>query len=103
MLPSFSLLYFLDQRISSGVVGASPFEQITIKVIGRQWYWDYESQSVIEGYNSSSISNEFSSYMVPTDELYLGELRLLQVDNVLILPRFKTLRFLITSGDVIHS
>jgi heme/copper-type cytochrome/quinol oxidase subunit 2 len=41
--------------------------------------------------------------MVPTDELYLGELRLLQVDNVLILPRFKTLRFLITSGDVIHS
>ena len=103
MLPSFSLLYFLDQRISSGVAGVSPFEQITIKVIGRQWYWDYESQSAVEGYNASSISNEFSSYMVPTDELYLGELRLLQVDNVLILPRFKTLRFLITSGDVIHS
>jgi heme/copper-type cytochrome/quinol oxidase subunit 2 len=49
------------------------------------------------------VFKEFSSYMIPSDELYLGELRLLQVDNVLVLPRFKAIRFLITSGDVIHS
>jgi len=97
MLPSFSLLYFLDQKVSYGLED-SP---LTVKVIGRQWYWDYESFSLAK--NSSVTLNTFSSYMVSSDELDMGELRLLQVDNLLVLPKFKTIRFLITSGDVIHS
>jgi len=100
MLPSFSLLYFLDQKIP--YEGSIPNDILTIKVIGRQWYWDYENIS-FDPVTLLIKKRYFSSYMIPSDDLYLGELRLLQVDNLLILPRFKTIRFLITSGDVIHS
>jgi cytochrome c oxidase subunit 2 len=41
--------------------------------------------------------------MIPTEDLKPGQLRLLEVDNPLVLPAGKTIRILITSGDVIHS
>jgi len=41
--------------------------------------------------------------MIAEDELELGELRLLEVDNRVVLP-FKThIRLLITAADVLHS
>ena len=46
---------------------------------------------------------EFDSYIVPDDELLFGDLRLLEVDNPLILPRFTEIRMLFTSTDVIHA
>jgi len=48
-------------------------------------------------------SFEFDSCMVITDSLQLGQRRLLEVDNPLIVPCSVGLRFLITSADVLHS
>lgn len=41
--------------------------------------------------------------MVPTDSLNPGNIRLLEVDNRLILPSKTNLRILVTATDVIHS
>jgi len=45
----------------------------------------------------------FDSYMVAEDELKLGGLRLLEVDNRLVLPIQTNIRLLITAVDVLHS
>jgi heme/copper-type cytochrome/quinol oxidase subunit 2 len=44
-----------------------------------------------------------TSYMLAEDDLPNGGLRLLEVDNVLRVPAYTHLHFLITSSDVIHS
>jgi len=45
----------------------------------------------------------FDSYMVPEDELEFGELRLLEVDNRVVLPINTHIRILVTAADVLHS
>lgn len=70
---------------------------LTIKVVGHQWYWSYEYSD----YQPASI--EFDSYMIPSSELRKGELRLLEVDNRLIVPIETEVRVLVTGGDVLHS
>jgi cytochrome c oxidase subunit 2 len=89
--PSFKLLYLMDEVIDAG---------ITIKVIGHQWYWSYE-YSDYATQDGSSI--EFDSYMVGEDDLELGDLRLLEVDNRVVVPKNTHVRMIITSADVIHS
>jgi cytochrome c oxidase subunit 2 len=89
--PSFKLLYLMDEVIAPA---------ITLKVIGRQWYWSYEYSDYINE-NSESIS--FDSYMVPTNELEPGQLRLLEVDNRIIVPVDTHIRIIGTASDVIHS
>jgi cytochrome c oxidase subunit 2 len=68
---------------------------MTIKVTGHQWYWEfaYPDQGGID----------FSSYVIPEDQLKPGQLRNLDVDNRLVVPAGKNIRILTTSGDVIHS
>jgi heme/copper-type cytochrome/quinol oxidase subunit 2 len=41
--------------------------------------------------------------MIPEDELELGELRLLEVDNRIVLPVNLHIRILVTAADVLHS
>jgi len=41
--------------------------------------------------------------MIITDSLELGQRRLLEVDNPLVVPCSVGLRFLITSADVLHA
>jgi len=48
-------------------------------------------------------NNITESYMISDEDLELGDYRLLEVDNSLILPVKKTIRLLITSDDVLHS
>nr|WIM50659.1 cytochrome c oxidase subunit II [Conus ventricosus] len=85
-LPSLRLLYLLDEISDCS---------LTVKSIGHQWYWSYEY---------SDFSNiEFDSYMVPTDELEVGDFRLLEVDHRVVLPTQTDIRVLVTSADVIHS
>ena len=67
---------------------------MTIKVTGRQWFWQYE-------YPDENIA--FDSYIIPDDQLQPGQLRLLDVDNVLVLPIDSNIRIVTTAGDVIHS
>lgn len=46
---------------------------------------------------------EYDSYMIPTSDLEDGNLRLLEVDNRVILPVNTHVRVIVTSTDVIHS
>nr|QXJ42182.1 cytochrome c oxidase subunit II [Rossia sp. GS-2021] len=85
-LPSLRLLYLLDET-------NQPL--ITIKSMGHQWYWSYEY--------SDFLNIEFDSYMIPTNELNLGEFRLLETDHHLILPMKTNIRIIVSSADVIHS
>jgi cytochrome c oxidase subunit 2 len=41
--------------------------------------------------------------MIPEDELEIGELRLLEVDNRVVLPITTHIRILVTAADVLHS
>ena len=90
-VPSFALLYSIDEVIDPAV---------TVKVIGHQWYWSYE-YSDYSDLNGNGIS--FDSYMVADDDLQKGQLRLLEVDNRVVLPANTHVRALVTSSDVIHS
>lgn len=87
-IPSFKLLYTMDE-ISKPLT--------TIKIKGNQWFWQYEI-SDIEGLNVN-----FDSYILSDESLTDGQLRLLDVDEKLVLPILTPIRLLITSNDVIHS
>ncbi|NMO74377.1 cytochrome c oxidase subunit II [Vibrio breoganii] len=72
---------------------------ITVKITGSQWKWHYSYfDHDIEFFSYLSTSNE---QIEGTDEK--GEHYLLEVDNALVLPIGKKIRFLMTSDDVIHS
>jgi cytochrome c oxidase subunit 2 len=88
-VPSFALLYAMDELIEPN---------ITVKVIGHQWYWSYE---YTDGYKGSGII--FDSYMIPEEDLTMGQLRLLTVDKPLWLPKNVHIRVVVTSADVLHS
>ena len=89
-LPSFALLYSIDEVVNPA---------LTIKCIGHQWYWSYEYSD----FQSQLGSINFDSYMIPEDELEFGELRLLEVDNRIVLPANTHIRVLVTAADVLHS
>jgi cytochrome c oxidase subunit 2 len=51
----------------------------------------------------SSKDIAFESYMLLASDLPRGALRLLEVDNRLVLPTRTTIRLIITAEDVLHS
>lgn len=65
-----------------------------------QWYWSYEYSDFI---TESGESIDFDSYMIPESDLELGQFRLLDVDNKLIIPVDCHIRLIVTGADVIHS
>lgn len=85
MIPSVKLLYFSDKVAEA---------EVTLKVTGHQWYWSYE-------YPDEKIG--FDSLMIEDKDLKPGQLRLLEVDNRVIVPVDTNVRVLITSADVLHS
>ena len=89
-LPSFALLYSIDEIIDPA---------LTIKCVGHQWFWSYEYSD----FESKIGAINFDSYMIADDELELGELRLLEVDNRIVLPINTHIRILVTAADVLHS
>jgi cytochrome c oxidase subunit II len=146
--PSFALIYALDEVVEP---------QLTLRVVGRQWYWTYEYPDTVpvampaaldgsaEGlevvaslhnhevpasadlttwswftrqyfsilqlnkknnlvnvfYNTPGFS--FNSYLIPTEDLFEGSFRLLEVTRRVVLPVLTNVRLLVTSYDVIHS
>jgi len=90
-VPSFTLLYSMDEVIDPAV---------TIKAIGHQWYWTYEYSDYATDHGAHIV---FDSYMIPEDDLEKGGLRLLEVDNRVVLPVNTHIRLLITASDVLHS
>ena len=82
-----------------------PPADITVKVTGHQWYWSYE----LPDYGVS-----FDSYMLKEkdDKTRQANQRarddrdgppLLAVDNRLVVPAGKMVKFIVTADDVIHS
>jgi cytochrome c oxidase subunit 2 len=87
-VPSFTLLYAMDEIVDPS---------ITVKAIGHQWYWSYEYS------DHPSLELAFSSYMKSEADLKIGDHRLLEVDNSLVLPTQTHIRILVSSEDVLHS
>nr|YP_009938683.1 cytochrome c oxidase subunit II [Cynoglossus nanhaiensis]AWQ65110.1 cytochrome oxidase subunit II [Cynoglossus nanhaiensis]QNV46923.1 cytochrome c oxidase subunit II [Cynoglossus nanhaiensis] len=85
-LPSLRILYLMDEINDP---------HLTVKVIGHQWYWSYEYTD----YEQLC----FDSYMLPTQDLNPGQLRLLEVDHRMVIPSNSPIRMLITAEDVLHS
>jgi len=82
-----------------------PPADVTIKVTGHQWYWSYE-------YPDYGVT--FDSYMLKeaSDPTRQANQRartdndgppLLAVDNRLVIPQGKVVKFIVTADDVIHS
>jgi cytochrome c oxidase subunit 2 len=84
-VPSFRLL-FVQLQV--------PTPDLTVKATGKQWFWSYS-------YPDSKF--EFDSLMIPEKELKPGQLRLLAVDNEMVVPVNKVVHVLVTGADVIHS
>ena len=84
-IPSFKLLYFADKAVEP---------DMTVKVQAHQWYWSYE-------YPDQQIA--FDSNMIAESDLQEGQLRLLDVDNRLVVPVGKKVQVLVTTSDVMHS
>ncbi len=89
-IPSLRLLYYVD---------VTPTTEMTLKVVGHQWYWQYEYP---EGKDGSGESFSFDSYIVKDEDLKPGQKRLLEVDNHVVLPVNTNIRLITTSADVIH-
>ena len=82
-----------------------PPADVTIKVTGHQWYWSYE-------YPDNGVT--FDSYMLKeaSDPTRQANQRartdndgppLLAVDERIVIPEGKVVKFLVTADDVIHS
>ena len=72
---------------------------LTVLITGSQWKWHYQYlESNIGFYSNLTTSQEQRDNLEPKGMNYL-----LEVDNVLVLPTNKKVRFLTTSDDVIHS
>lgn len=106
VIPSYKLLYFLDKAKNP---------EMTLKVTGHQWYWSYEyPDQKIESFDSrpiwdgtgqkqeaidSALKDASPSWIYNQDK----PLRLLEVDNRVVLPVDTEVRVYVTGADVIHS
>ncbi len=87
-IPSFKLLYYSD------VVEEA---EMTIKAIGRQWYWSYEYPD--------HGNFTFDAFMIADEDIdeAAGQKRLLETDVRVVVPVETNIRLLTTASDVIHS
>ena len=85
-IPSFRLLYFTD---------VTPQVEMTIKAIGRQWYWSYEYPD--------HGNFTFDALMTDAKDLKAGQPRLLETDNRVVEPVDTNVRVLVTAADVLHA
>lgn len=97
----FLILIGLAIPATNVLIRMNDFEDsdVTIKVVGYQWKWQYQ-------YLNEGISY-FSNLSTPYDQIEnqakKGQWYLLEVDNPVVVPVNKKIRFLMTSNDVIHS
>jgi cytochrome c oxidase subunit 2 len=87
-IPSFKLLY---------LEAAIPPPDLTIKAIGKQWFWTYEYPGSAAGFTYDSLG------LSDTDAAKAGKPRLLGVDNPIYVPVNKVVEIDTVGADVIHS
>ena len=85
-VPSFKLLYFVDTIEDA---------DMTIKAIGRQWYWSYEYPD--------HGDFTFDAVLIEEEDLQEGQKRLLETDVQVVLPVNTKIRLLVTASDVLHN
>nr|YP_004465283.1 cytochrome c oxidase subunit II [Microdevario nanus]YP_009472236.1 cytochrome c oxidase subunit II [Microdevario kubotai]BAK23072.1 cytochrome c oxidase subunit II [Microdevario nanus]BAO94317.1 cytochrome c oxidase subunit II [Microdevario kubotai]BAV71721.1 cytochrome c oxidase subunit II [Microdevario kubotai] len=84
--PSLHILYRFEEILG-------PF--VTIKATGIQWHWSYDYMDHKPLF--------FKSFMVLTDSLMEGGVRLLDADNRMTVPLFMPIRMLVAAKDVLHA
>lgn len=89
-IPSVRLLHKMEAPINA---------EMTVKAVGHQWYWSYEYPDT----KNEGKHFEFDSYMIEQKDLKPGQLRLLDVDNPMVVPVDTVIRILVTAADVLHS
>src|SRR3990167_1898891 len=89
-IPATQVLMRMDNSENSDV---------TIKVVGSQWKWQY--QYLDQGISYFSVLA--TPYTQISNQEKKGQWYLLEVDKPLVVPVNKKVRFLVTSNDVIHS
>jgi len=87
-IPSFKLLYF------EAVV---PTPDVTIRAIGKQWFWTYEYPGKAANFSFDSLHLEDAA------DKAAGKPRLLGVDNPVYVPVNKVIAIDTIGADVIHS
>jgi cytochrome c oxidase subunit 2 len=87
-VPSFRLLYF---------EAAIPTPDLTIKAIGKQWFWSYEYPGSAAGFTFDSLG------LSDADAKKADKPRLLGVDNPIYVPVNKVVEVDTVGADVIHS
>ena len=78
---------------------------MTIKVTGYQWKWhyDYINYDGVDFYSTLTDESNFARQKNSGIDPNTVENYLLDVDNYLVVPVNKKIRFLTTAGDVIHA
>ena len=87
-IPSFKLLYY---------EAAIPKPDVTIKAIGKQWFWSYEYPGSAAGFTFDSLG------LSDVDAKKADKPRLLGVDNPIYVPVGKVVEVDTMGADVIHS
>ena len=86
-IPSFRLLYYED---------VIPQADMTVKAIGKQWFWTYEyPDNGNFTFDSLALSDRVAAQQM--------EPRLLGTNNHVFVPVNKTIRLITTGADVIHA
>ncbi|MCY4190974.1 MAG: cytochrome c oxidase subunit II [Rhodospirillaceae bacterium] len=116
-VPSFRLLYYTDKapKLTRAEVAAGK-KIMTVKATGHQWYWSYEyttpeggklrfeSRIACRGYIDPENRRECQAASKRMQDKYARKVvRLLDVDNEMVLPVSATVRLYVTGADVIHS
>ncbi len=97
----FAILIFMAVPAAKTLIQMydSSEADMTVKITGYQWKWKYD-------YVDEGISF-YSNLATPADQIYAGAKKddnyLLEVDNELVVPVGKRIRFLITADDVLHA
>ena len=93
-IPAFKLLYYSHYN---------PNTEMTIKAIGNQWYWSYEYPDHGIAFDSNMLcgtKEECDELSKETGKKYV---RLLDVDEPIVVPVNKKIKVIATATDVIHS
>src|SRR5690606_24419756 len=90
-------------RVLTDIYDSSESE-VDIQVIGYQWRWEYKylpstpDEEAVSFFSVLATPREQINNELPKNEHYL-----LEVDNPVVIPINKKVRFLFTSNDVIHA
>ena len=74
---------------------------ITVKVTGYQWKWEYDYQQ--DGFKFMSVLSTPRDQLDVASKAAKSEHYLLEVDNPMVVPVGKKIRLLLTANDVIHA